>query len=141
MRDHMASDQTGLDENHATLHGLRVLVLEDEMIVLVMIEDMLADLGCQVVGPAASVDEALALAEAGGVDAALLDLNLGHGESSYPVADLLAQRQIPFAFVTGYSADALRPPHTGRPILEKPFWGDALANVLQRLAPQRGAPA
>ncbi len=127
-----ASDTTGLD---ARLNGLRVLVLEDETIVLVMIEDLLGDLGCRIVGPAGTVAEALALAEAGGFDAALLDLNLGRGETSYPVADALAQRGIPFAFVTGYTADALVAPHNGRPILEKPFWGDALRNVLEKLAP------
>jgi CheY-like chemotaxis protein len=126
-------DPTGQDGTNAKLRGLRVLVLEDETIVLLMIEDLLDDLGCQVVGPAATVPEALALAEAGGFDAALLDLNLGRGETSYPVADMLAARQVPFAFVTGYSADVLAPPHRGRPILEKPFWGDALSNVLQRL--------
>jgi CheY-like chemotaxis protein len=119
----------------ARLNGLRVLVLEDETIVLVMIEDLLGDLGCRIVGPAGTVAEALALAEAGGFDAALLDLNLGRGETSYPVADALAQRGIPFAFVTGYTADALVAPHNGRPILEKPFWGDALRNVLEKLAP------
>jgi CheY-like chemotaxis protein len=125
-----ATGQSGQDGN---LQGLRVLVLEDETIVLLMIEDMLDELGCKVIGPAASVPDALALAEAGGFDAALLDLNLGRGETSYPVADLLAARQVPFAFVTGYSADVLVPPHAGRPILEKPFWGDALSNVLKRL--------
>jgi CheY-like chemotaxis protein len=124
---------TGQDGTNARLRGLRVLVLEDETIVLLMIEDLLDDLGCRVVGPAATVPEALALAEAGGFDAALLDLNLGRGETSYPVADMLAARQVPFAFVTGYSADVLVPPHNGRPILEKPFWGDALSNVLLRL--------
>jgi len=126
-------DTTGEDGTTAKLRGLRVLVLEDETIVLLMIEDLLEDLGCQVVGPATTVPEALALAEAGGFDAALLDLNIGRGQTSYPVADILAARQVPFAFVTGYSADALAPPHDGRPILEKPFWGDALSNVLRRL--------
>jgi CheY-like chemotaxis protein len=128
-------ESTGHEGVDSRLRGLRVLVLEDESIVLLMIEDMLGDLGCQVVGPVGTVPEALALAEAGGFDAALLDLNLGRGETSYPVADLLAARQVPFAFVTGYSADALSPPHDGRPILEKPFWGDALSNVLMRLLP------
>jgi CheY-like chemotaxis protein len=129
------TEETGQNGVDGKLQGLRVLVLEDETIVLLMIEDLLDDLGCRVVGPAATVPEALALAEAGGFDAALLDLNLGRGETSYPVADLLAARRVPFAFVTGYSADALVPPHNGRPILEKPFWGDALSNVLKQLVP------
>ena len=129
----LPTETTGPTGADARLQGLRVLVLEDEAIVLLMIEDLLAELGCTVVGPAGTVTEALALAEAGGFEAALLDLNLGRGETSYPVADLLAERQVPFAFVTGYSADVLAPPHDGRPILEKPFWGDALSNVLKRL--------
>jgi CheY-like chemotaxis protein len=126
-------ESTGQDSANTKLQGLRVLVLEDETIVLLMIEDLLDDLGCHVVGPASTVPEALALAEAGGFDAALLDLNLGRGETSYTVADMLAARHVPFAFVTGYSADVLVAPHQGRPILQKPFWGDALSNVLQRL--------
>ncbi len=131
----MPTDVTAATGIDSRLRGSRILVLEDEMIVLVMIEDLLDDLGCTVVGPAATVAEALTLAEAGGFDAALLDLNLGRGTTSYPVADVLARRGVPFAFVTGYSADVLTPPHDGRPILEKPFWGDALANVLKRLIP------
>jgi CheY-like chemotaxis protein len=86
-------ESTGHEGVDSRLRGLRVLVLEDESIVLLMIEDMLGDLGCQVVGPVGTVPEALAL------------------------------------------ADALSPPHDGRPILEKPFWGDALSNVLMRLLP------
>jgi CheY-like chemotaxis protein len=121
------------------LRGLRVLVLEDEMFVLVMIEDLLADLGCVIVGPAASVAEALALADTGGIDAALLDLNLGHGETAYPVADRLAEHRVPFAFVTGYTADELQSPHAGRPILEKLFWGDSLGNLLRQMM-RPGAP-
>ena len=137
----MQSDMTGPTSQDQSLQGLRVLVLENEMFIVVMIEDLLGDLGCQIVGPAETVGEALALTEAGGIDAALLDLNLGHGETSYPVADLLARRQVPFAFVTGYSADALEPPYVGRPILEKPFWGDSLGIVLRRLlAPGAAAP-
>jgi CheY-like chemotaxis protein len=132
------SDGTGSNSPVEALTGLRVLVLENEMFIMVMIEDLLGDLGCRIVGPAATVADALALAEAGGIDAALLDLNLGYGETGYPVADLLAQRDVPFAFVTGYSADVLRPPHSGRPILEKPFWGESLGNVLRALlAPGR----
>ncbi len=133
MDTRLPSDATSTTGRAATLQGTRVLILEDEPFILVMIEDLLAELGCRVVGPAATVAEALALAEAGGIDVALLDLNLGHGETGYPVADLLAERGVPFAFVTGYSADVLKPPHSGRPILEKPFWGDSLGNILKQL--------
>ncbi len=136
----MPSDATCSDRQDQPLAGTRVLVLEDETFITVMIEDLLGDLGCRIVGPAATVADALTLAEAGGIDAALLDLNLGHGETAYPVADLLSQRLVPFAFVTGYSADVLKPPHAGRPILSKPFWGDSLETVLMGLVAP-GAPA
>jgi len=114
--------------------GLKVLVLEDEMVIAVLMEDLLAELGCEVVGTASSVSQALELADNTRPDAALLDLHLRGGESGYAVADVLAERDVPFAFVTGYSADMLRPPHDGRPVLEKPFWTSSLASVLRDLA-------
>src|SRR4029078_2691283 len=86
--------------------GLRVLVVEDEMIVAWVLEDMLADLGCAVIGPAARVKQALAMIDAEAVDAALLDVNL-NGQKSYPVADALAARGVPFIFATGYEKDRL----------------------------------
>ena len=84
------------------LSGRRVLVVEDEMMILMMIEDMLADLGCESVTAAATVDQALALIDAQTFDAAMLDMNL-NGNKSYAVADALAARGVPFVFSTGYS--------------------------------------
>ncbi|HEX6011198.1 MAG TPA: response regulator [Geminicoccaceae bacterium] len=86
------------------LSGRRVLVVEDELIVAFLLEDMLAGLGCAVVGPAARVDQALALLDAEAIDAALLDVNL-NGHKSYPVADALAARGVPFVFSTAYHTD------------------------------------
>src|ERR1700736_1248780 len=80
-----------------SLSGRRVLVVEDEMLILMIIEDMLADLGCESVTAAATVDQALALMDARVFDAAMLDVNL-NGRKSYPVADALAE----FFFSTGY---------------------------------------
>src|SRR5436305_12924447 len=85
----------------AVLAGLRVLVVEDEMMVSMLIEDMLSDLGCTVVGPASRLDEAMELARADGLDCAVLDVNLG-GQPIFPLADLLRQQRRPFAFATGY---------------------------------------
>ncbi|MCD6033355.1 MAG: histidine kinase [Thermomicrobiales bacterium] len=97
------------------------------------LEDMLADLGCEVVGPAARVDQALAMIEAVAVDAAVLDVNL-NGERSYPVADALAARGVPFVFSTGYNKNSLHAGYLGFPMLQKPFersqLGDALARLL-----------
>lgn len=124
----MIADRAALDPA-----GLRVLVLEDEMLVALLIEDMLAEFGCVVVGPASSVPDALARVEAEAIDAALLDLNLSDG-SGYTVADVLVSRAIPFAFLTGYGRAALRDPYRNRPILQKPFQMAALGRMLATLA-------
>ena len=91
----------------ADLNGLRVLVVEDEMMVSMLIEDMLSDLGCAVVGPASRLDEAIALVNSSTIDCAVLDVNLG-GQPIFPVADLLREKGAPFAFATGYGDAGLR---------------------------------
>lgn len=83
------------------LKGLRVLVVEDEALVALQLEDMLADLGCAIIGPASRVCQALNLLSGQRVDAAVLDLNVA-GELVYPVADALASRTLPYIFATGY---------------------------------------
>lgn len=114
------------------LAGLRILVVEDEPLVAMLIEDLLIELGCAVIGPASTTKRGLALA-ATGLDAALLDVNLG-SEQSYPVAEMLASAGIPFAFVTGYGSQGLSEPHVGRPTIQKPFtpasFGAQVANAL-----------
>jgi CheY-like chemotaxis protein len=114
------------------LSGRRILVVEDEMLVLMMTEDMLADLGCESVTSAATVDQALALIDAEGFDAALLDMNLG-GDKSFPVADALAARGVPFIFSTGYTGQDMREGYRDRPVLKKPFRYEDLTGVLSRL--------
>ena len=113
--------------------GRRVLVVEDEMIVAWLLEDMLADLGCAVVGPAARVNQALAMIDAEAIDVAVLDINL-NGQMSYPIADALAARGVPFVFSTGYDKDSLLDGYRTFPVLQKPFHrselGDTLANLL-----------
>jgi CheY-like chemotaxis protein len=111
------------------LNGFRILVVEDEMLVLMAIEDMLDDLGCEGIVPAATNAQAIALIEAQHFDAALLDLNL-NGVRSYPVADALAAHDIPFAFATGYGGSALRDVDRQRPLLVKPFATAALETML-----------
>lgn len=114
------------------LSGRRILVVEDEMLVLMNIEHLLADLGCESVTAAATVDQALVLLEAQIFDAAVLDVNL-NGCESYPVADALGARGIPFAFSTGYSNEGMRGEYRGRPVLRKPYQQEGLAQVLARL--------
>jgi CheY-like chemotaxis protein len=124
-------------EEMAALGDLGVLVLEDETMVAMLLEDMLGDLGCHVVGPVATVAGALALLDQRQVDAALLDVNLSYGQSGYPVAEALARRAIPFAFVTGYGASTLNPAYHDRPTLQKPFHASALVKVLIGMAQTR----
>jgi len=114
------------------LEGLRVLVVEDEMMVSMLIEDMLAELGCEVVGPASRLDEALELAKDAELDCAVLDVNLG-GQPIFPLADLLRARGRPFAFATGYGDAGLRDVDRGSPVLQKPFREGDLARVLGEL--------
>jgi CheY-like chemotaxis protein len=111
------------------LSGRRILVVEDEMLVALVLQDMLADLGCVVIGPAASVDEALALIETHILDATVLDVNLA-GQMSYPVADALLARQAPFVFSTGYSSNRLQDGYRTFPALQKPYHKTELRDAL-----------
>ena len=86
--------------------GRRALLVEDEPIVAWLLKDMLVDLGCSVVGPAADVNQALAMIDAESIDVAVLDVNL-RGQMSYPIADVLVARGVPFVFSTGYDKDRL----------------------------------
>ena len=116
----------------ASLVGLRVLVVEDEMMVSMLIEDMLSDLGCTVVGPASRLDEAIELANRSELDCAVLDVNLG-GQPIFPLADILRAKGAPFAFATGYGDAGLREVDRGSPVLQKPFREGDLARVLGEL--------
>lgn len=104
------------------LNGVRVLLVEDEALVAMLIEDMLADDGCTVVATASRLTEALGYAEDAALafDVAILDLNLA-GENTFPVAGALAARGLPFAFATGYGAGGLPAEWRDRPTLQKPF--------------------
>lgn len=114
------------------LSGRRILVVEDEMLVLIMIEDMLADLGCQSVTSATTVDKALALIDAQAFDVALLDMNL-NGNDSHAVAEVLSARGVPFVYSTGNTGQRLRDGYSDRPVLKKPFKYEELAAILTRL--------
>ena len=112
--------------------GRRVLVVEDEMTIALMIEEMLHDLGAQVIGPESRLDAALRLAGEAPIDAAILDVNI-RGGNSYPVADILAERGIPFIFCSGYNEWALEERHRDRPRLMKPYSLKELEDQLIKL--------
>lgn len=113
--------------------SLRILVVEDEMLVAMNVEDMLLDLGHEVAGLASRLSGALSLAQEASFDAAMLDVNLA-GEASFPVADLLAERGIPFLFATGYGLQGIDERYRDRPVLQKPFRAIDLAAALEALA-------
>lgn len=106
--------------NSDNLQGCRVLVVDDELLVAMMVEDTLADEGCEVVGPYARLSEAMVAARQECLDGAVLDVNLG-GEKIYPLAELLQARGIPFLLVTGYGRDAVPPEHPEWRVCTKPF--------------------
>jgi CheY-like chemotaxis protein len=119
------------------LDGFRVLVVEDEALVAMVIEDMLAGFGCKVVGPAANVDEALGLLAAAGIDGALVDVNLGGEQLGFRVADALASRAIPYVFASGYGRSILTSPHLDAPVLPKPFDEQMLREAVRTLIRRR----
>lgn len=99
-----------------------------------LLDDMLVAFGCVVVGCADRVQEALAIVEGRQVDAAVLDLNL-RGTMSYPIADVLLARGIPFIFTTGYPRNRLLEAYRGYPYLLKPYHRSAMRNALVELFP------
>lgn len=119
------------------LNGLRILVVEDEAAISLLLEDMLLDFGCEVIGPAARLSVALDAVAREKVDLAILDVNVA-GEPIYPVAEALAQRSIPFVFSTGYGSAGIRDAFRDRPVLQKPF---AQHDLKQKLLLARGGAA
>lgn len=116
-------------QTDARLKGLRVSVVEDETLVAILLEDMLVELGCEVLWTAHRVGKALDLVARSTPDAAVLDVNIA-GDEVYPVAQALAARNIPFVFTTGYGTRGLHDPWRDRPIVQKPFQVEHLSDGL-----------
>jgi len=115
------------------LKGLRLLVVEDEAMVAMMLEDMLGDLGCEVVGPAGSVARAQELAQnEATIAAAILAVNLG-GLPIYPVAETLRARGVPFVFITGYGSADIDGRFADAPTVQKPFSMPVLRDTLAKV--------
>jgi CheY-like chemotaxis protein len=108
------------------------LVVEDELFVAMLVEDMLGDLGCAIAAIATSALEAESVARTAIIDFALLDVNLD-GETSFAAADVLRDRNIPFAFVTGYGEQGVRGDLRNAPILSKPIDPRHLARVINTI--------
>jgi DNA-binding response OmpR family regulator len=112
----------------------RILIVEDEPVLAMLIEDMVEELGYQPVGPAMTIEAALALSAADALDGAILDMNLGGGVPSTPIAEKLKSRGVPFIFATGYSSEQASARTAGTIgdtiILRKPFSINALSKAL-----------
>jgi CheY-like chemotaxis protein len=109
--------------------GRRVLVVEDEPMIRLLLDDMLTDLGYIMAAEAGRLDEALAVAKDGAFDVAILDVNL-NGQPIAPVVDVLIARGVPFVFVSGYARRGIPEEHSKIPLLQKPFQADGLARAL-----------
>ena len=118
--------------DNAALAGLRVLLVEDEMVVSLLIEDVLADAQCIVVGPFARVADALEAAQTETVDVAVLDVNVA-GVKVYPVADVLAERGTPYLFLSGYGPNAIQEERPHARVCSKPFRTEHLLAMLTDL--------
>ncbi len=116
--------------------GKRVLLIEDEMMIRMLLQDMLADLGHTLAAEAGRLDEAVALAKEGDFDLAILDVNL-NGQPILPVVDILVERGVPFVFATGYGQRGVPEPYRQTPTLQKPFQVDALAQAIEVAAADR----
>jgi DNA-binding NtrC family response regulator len=112
-----------------SLAGKRVLIVEDDTLVGFLIEEYLADARCDTVGPFGTVAKALNAVRTETFDLAVLDINL-NGERSYPVAEALAERGIPFLFLSGYGDGVIPSGHQDWKVCKKPFVGDDLIGML-----------
>jgi CheY-like chemotaxis protein len=120
------------------LEGVRVALVEDEFMIAEELAEILVDEGAEVAGPFSNLPRALEMMNTERVDVALLDVNLG-GTPIYPVATLLAERGIPFVFMTGYSPDVLPEEHRARPMIRKPFRAADLITLLGSVVTKVGA--
>ena len=111
----------------------QILIVEDEPLIAMMLEDFLEVLDKTTAGTVDTVAGALARVADGGIDAAILDVNLRGGEKSTPIAEALAARDIPFIFATGGSDDSVDAQFRDRPVLQKPFTMDGVAKALDAL--------
>jgi CheY-like chemotaxis protein len=109
----------------------RILVVEDELMIRMLLQDMLDELGYTIAAEAAHLDEAIEVAKTAEFDVAILDVDL-NGKTITPVAEVLATRGMPFVFTTGYGEHALPDAYRNRPILKKPYQINGLSQILER---------
>jgi DNA-binding NtrC family response regulator len=110
----------------------RLLIVEDEYLIRLLLEDMLVELGCAVSAVAANLTDGKKLAESSEIDLAILDVNLD-GEQVFPVAEILKSRGVPYLFITGYGVRGLPDSYRETPTLQKPFQMQDLKTTLDRM--------
>jgi len=115
--------------------GTRILVVEDELMIRMLLDGMLSDLGYTMTAEAGAIDDAMRLAKQADFDAAILDVNL-NGEPITPVVEILVERGLPFVFATGYGQRGVPEAYRTSPTLQKPFQVEALAQALAAVAPK-----
>jgi DNA-binding response OmpR family regulator len=125
----------GADGAAKTLDGLRVLVVEDETLVAMLVEDYLTELNCVVAGSARRIAKALEMVESKPIDVAVLDLNVA-GDDISPLVEALEAKRIPYVFASGYGSKGLNPAWSHAVVLQKPFdmkqLGAAIATATRR---------
>lgn len=114
-------------------HRLRILVVEDEMTIALTVEDMLVAMGHEVVGLAMRLPQALKLATEAAIDFAILDVNLD-GRMSFPVADVLRARGVPYMFATGYGSPGIDPAYASPRVIKKPYLSRDLERAIDAFA-------
>jgi CheY-like chemotaxis protein len=122
----------GAELGETTGAGKRILIVEDEAMIRMLLADMLGELGYTVAAEAGHIDEALTAAKTCEFDLAILDVNLA-GRTIAPVAEILAARSLPFVFATGYGLDDLPEGFRGRPTLRKPYQLETLQGTMERV--------
>jgi CheY-like chemotaxis protein len=110
----------------------RLLIVEDEYLIRLLLEDMLVELGCSIAAVASNLDEGKQVAQTAEIDLAILDVNID-GQQIFPVADILRSRKVPFIFITGYGARGLPENYRDTPTLQKPFQMHDLKATLDRV--------
>jgi len=112
---------------------VRILIVEDEFLVALLIEETVRNLGHEVVGPIGDLAEAMRLAESEALSAAILDVHLQHGERVYPVVKILGRRRVPLVLTTAYRDTEIDPDCAGEMLLRKPFDQAELEQCITRL--------
>lgn len=117
-----------------TVGPKKIFIVDDETIIAFEMADALEDLGFEVVGPSTHLQDALSLAEEEEIDVACLDVNLGQGKTSEPIAQILKDRKIPYVYITAYDPDQIQFVDPDDRILRKPISKGDLRQALLEIA-------